>query len=120
MSDLINDISQATRGLSIQQRLDTVLAQLGSTRTPLSEGEAVAAPVSPASAGELIEPLSRVNEVMRAYGIEFHINEYDNRTVTQIVDRDSGEVIRQIPAEEVLRIAERLGELQGRLIRLEA
>lgn len=120
MSDLINDISQATRGLSNQQRLDTVLAQLSDTRTPLAEGDAVAGPVTPASAGELVEPLSRINEVMRSYGIEFHVNDYDNRTVTRIVDRDSGDVIRQIPAEEVLRIAERLGELQGRLIHFEA
>lgn len=40
--------------------------------------------------------------------------------VTRIIDRESGEVLRQIPAEEVLEIAERLNELQGRLIDLEA
>jgi len=40
--------------------------------------------------------------------------------VTRIVDRESGEVIRQIPSEEVLRVAERLGEVQGRLLSLEA
>lgn len=120
MSDLIQDISQATKGLSVQQRLDNMLAQLGKAQAPLPEEDATTGPAEEPTAGKLVEPVNRINEVMRAYGIEFHINEYDNRTVTRIVDRESGEVIRQIPSEEVLRIAESLSELQGRLIRLEA
>ncbi|MFC3285194.1 flagellar protein FlaG [Litchfieldella rifensis] len=120
MSDLIHDISQATRGLSVQQRLDSMLAQLGKTTTPLPERDSVTGPAAPPTHGELVEPIARINEVMRPYGVEFHINEYDNRTVTRIIDRESGETIRQIPSEEVLRIAESLDELHGRLIRLEA
>jgi len=34
----------------------------------------------------------------------------------RIVDRDSGEVICQVPAVEMLRVTERLEELTGRLI----
>ncbi|HSH47240.1 MAG TPA: flagellar protein FlaG [Halomonas sp.] len=80
----------------------------------------------PADAGEraddigreaLVEPMQRINEAMRPFGVEFEQSEEGTRIITRIVDRDSGEVIRQIPAEEVLRVADRLGELQGRLIR---
>ncbi|GGX78162.1 hypothetical protein GCM10007160_01740 [Litchfieldella qijiaojingensis] len=120
MSDLINDISQATKGLSVQQRLDSALAQLGKAQVPLPESDAVTGPAETPTTGELVEPLIRINEAMRPYGVEFLVNEYDNRTVTRIIDRESGEVIRQIPAEEVLRIAESLSALQGRLIHLEA
>ncbi|WP_052383838.1 flagellar protein FlaG [Litchfieldella xinjiangensis] len=121
MSELIYDISQATRGLSTQQRLDSMLAQLGSTQRPLPESDAEKPPAAQAiTQSELSEPVARINEVMRNYGVEFHINEFDQRTITRIIDRESGEIIRQIPGEEVLRIAENLGELQGRLIRLEA
>ncbi len=70
--------------------------------------------------GELVEPLQRINEVMRNYGVQFELGEFESRVVTRIVDRESGDVIRQIPAEEVLRVAERLGEVQGRLVNLEA
>lgn len=73
----------------------------------------------PPGAGELIAPLQRINEVMRSYGLEFTLNEHPSRVVTRIVDRASGDVIRQIPSEEVLQIAKRLDELQGRLINLE-
>ncbi|GHA84352.1 hypothetical protein GCM10007159_01750 [Modicisalibacter luteus] len=69
---------------------------------------------------ELLEPVQRINEVMRSYGVEFKLQEFSQgqRIVTQIVDRDSGEMIRQIPSEEVLRIAESLEQMQGRLIQL--
>ncbi|RTR04407.1 flagellar protein FlaG [Halomonas nitroreducens] len=70
--------------------------------------------------GELVAPVQRINQVMRSYGVEFELHEGTSRLVTRLVDRDTGELIRQIPAEEVLRIAERLDELQGKLIQLEA
>lgn len=70
--------------------------------------------------GELVAPVQRINEVMRPYGVEFELDEGTSRLVTRLVDRESGELIRQIPAEEVLRIAERLEEFQGKLIRLKA
>lgn len=104
--------------LSPRQRLETALGQL-----PPAGSAAVAGAVDNADGiggDTLVEPVRRINEVMRPFGVEFELSETRSRTITRIVDRDSGEVIRQIPAEEVLRIVERLEELQGRLIRLEA
>ncbi|NOG32326.1 flagellar protein FlaG [Halomonas sp. TBZ9] len=71
-------------------------------------------------AAELAEPVERINAVMNQRGLEFEINDENSRVITRVVDRESGEVIRQIPAEEVLRLAERLGELQGGLISVQA
>lgn len=70
--------------------------------------------------GELVEPIQRINEALRHYDVEFHLQEFGSRVVTRIVDRQSGDVIRQIPSEEVLRIAESLEQLQGRLIQDQA
>lgn len=64
--------------------------------------------------------MQRINEVLGSYGVEFHLKEPGPRVVTEIVDRESGEVIRQIPSEEVLRIAERLEQLRGALLREQA
>lgn len=99
--------------LSPRQRVETLLAHLPTAGGQLAEAE-------PPAEGDLVEPLQRVNEVMRQHGIEFELADTGNRTITRIVDRDSGELIRQIPAEEVLAIAERLDEMRGRLISLEA
>lgn len=64
--------------------------------------------------------MQRINEVLGNYGMEFHLSEPGPRVVTEIVDRESGEVIRQIPSEEVLRIAESLEQLRGVLLREQA
>ncbi|MGS2742048.1 flagellar protein FlaG [Halomonas sp. LS-001] len=71
------------------------------------------------STADLAEPIERINTVMSQRGLEFEIRQESERVVTRVIDRESGDVIRQIPAEEVLRLAERLDELQqGGLISL--
>lgn len=68
----------------------------------------------------LTAPIKQINEAFRPRGLEFVLSEQSGRVITKVIDRETGDVIRQIPAEEVLLVAERLGELQGRIISLEA
>lgn len=66
------------------------------------------------SRSDLEAPLQRVNEVMSGYGVQFEMSDPPGgRLVTKLVDQESGELIRQVPAEEVLRMAERLGDLMA-------
>lgn len=65
---------------------------------------------------ELRESASRINEVMRTYGLEFTVSDTGSRIITRIIDRESGEIIRQIPEEAVLRAAERLDDMVGVLL----
>ncbi|SDG08614.1 flagellar protein FlaG [Onishia taeanensis] len=111
--------------LTARQRIDSALAQLSPADESAVDGRAAptassSAAIGSPGAGELVAPIQRINEVMRSYGIEFSLDEHPSRVVTRIVDRVSGDVIRQIPSEEVLRIAEQLDEMQGRLISFEA
>ncbi|HEY0973293.1 MAG TPA: flagellar protein FlaG [Solimonas sp.] len=46
--------------------------------------------------------------------LDFRIDEDSQRLVVSVVDRGSGEVLRQIPSEEALRIARHLQGLQER------
>jgi flagellar protein FlaG len=98
----------------MERVLETALPAAGGVLAQAESGQV------PPSRGELVEPIQRINEVMRHYGVQFELGESESQVVTRIVDRESGEVIRQIPSEEVLRVAERLGEVQGRLLSLEA
>ncbi|RUR31052.1 flagellar protein FlaG [Vreelandella andesensis] len=68
----------------------------------------------------LAEPIQRINETFRPRGLEFALSEQSGRVITKVIDRETGDVIRQIPAEEVLLVAERLEELQGQIISLKA
>lgn len=104
--------TSARQDVTARQRLEGVLEKLPAPGTQRSS-EAQDRPINPA---ELVEPIQRINDVMRQHGLEFDLSDERTRVVTRVVDSQSGEVIRQIPAEEVLRIAERLGEMQGNLL----
>lgn len=110
-------LSSTLTNLNPSQRLESTLAQLATTNTPPKNIDNDERGIS---AGELIEPLQRINEVMRPRGLEFELSEETSRVITRVVDRESGKIIRQIPTEEVLKIAERLEEMQGQIISLEA
>lgn len=65
---------------------------------------------------ELVEPIQRINDIMRPRGLEFDISEQSARIITRVIDKDTGDIIRQIPAKEVLLLAEQLEEMSGKLL----
>jgi len=68
--------------------------------------------------GEGSRPLEQaVQEVQefvqsQARNLAFDIDDGTNRSIVTVSDTESGEVIRQIPSDEVLRLAERIQTLQ--------
>lgn len=52
--------------------------------------------------------------------INFRVDDDSGRVVVNVTERDSGEVIRQIPSEEALRLAENLAEIRSLLFTAEA
>jgi len=51
-----------------------------------------------------------------AYSVRFEQNESDGQMIVRLVDVNSGEVIRQIPPEELLGLAEKIQGLRGNLV----
>jgi len=45
--------------------------------------------------------------------VEFEIDSETHRIITKVVNKGTGEVIRQIPTEEVIRMADTMARLQG-------
>ena len=41
--------------------------------------------------------------------LEFRVDQDSGRTIVTVKDKSTGEVVRQIPSEEVLRLAQNLG-----------
>lgn len=113
--------TSALHDVTPRQRLEGALEKLPAPGTELSQKEqSLKEQDQPITSGELVDPIQRINDVMRPHGVEFDLSDERVRVVTRVVDSESGEVIRQIPAEEVLRIAERLGERQGNLVSSQA
>ena len=51
-----------------------------------------------------------------AVGVRFEFDNTAEKMITKVVDAASGELIRQIPTKEVLRMTESLDKLQGLLV----
>lgn len=50
------------------------------------------------------------------YSVRFEVDDTVGDLVVKIVDRESDEVIRQVPAEEVMELRESLDDLRGNLV----
>ena len=99
--------AEATAG----QNLDQVQQQREQTgRLP---------PLDPKMLEKAVKDLSRgVQNLQRS--LQFSIDESSGRTVIKVVDKNTQEVIRQIPEEQVLELAARLDKNAGVLLKDEA
>jgi len=63
------------------------------------------------------EAVGRLNDQMASRGrhLRFSVDEEINRTVITIKNRQTGEVVRQIPSEEVVKLAHSIEDLKGLL-----
>ncbi len=52
--------------------------------------------------------------------LDFSVDDSSGKTIVCVTDRESGELIRQIPSEEMLAIAQSLDKMQGLLLRQKA
>jgi flagellar protein FlaG len=68
------------------------------------------------------QALSTINATLKTLqqGVEFTIDEKSRRTVVKVIDQETKQVLRQMPSQEMLDIANALDRLQGLLIRQEA
>ena len=80
-----------------------------SDRTNLIAHVQVQTPEQTAARRELVQAVKAVNHV-EPFGsgkeLTYSIDRHTKRIVTKLVDKTSGEVLNQIPAEYVLRLAE--------------
>ena len=79
-------------------------------------------PVSPPTRDQVAQAAARIKEVLRGTTsrLEFEIDpdlNTMNKVVIKILNGESGEVIRQIPAQELLDLAKHLDDSKGLLVR---
>ena len=72
----------------------------------------------PASAKEVAKAVEEMQQRLDALGntkLNFRVVEKPNEVVVQVTDRTSGELVRQFPSEEALKLRVKLQELTGLL-----
>ncbi len=72
----------------------------------------------PAESIDVKQAVSRLNSYVQTLrrDLQFRVDEASNRVVVTVVDSESGEVIRQIPSEEMVAVAQSLEMAQGMLV----
>ncbi|HAL37229.1 MAG TPA: hypothetical protein DCP03_03580 [Polaromonas sp.] len=62
--------------------------------------------------------LAEINQTLKitSIGLQFEFTKEAGKMIAKVADIESGDVIRQIPSEEVVRILKALGKLQGLLL----
>lgn len=80
--------------------------------------EAVARAAPERGHGQAQGALAEINESLRmsSIGVQFEFDKEADTMIVKVVDVESGELIRQMPSEEVVRISRALGKLQGLLL----
>jgi flagellar protein FlaG len=64
---------------------------------------------------KLEEVVARLNEQMEANGrkLGFSVDDRLNKQIVRVVNKETGEVVRQIPNEVVIRVANSIEDLKG-------
>ena len=118
---MANEISSiaSIRGLSGAATNSRQVATTDVASLPGNGGQALpvngkAQPQQAANTAEVRQAVSRINEIVQSKqrDLSFNMDEGSGKYVIRIVDTESGELIRQIPTEEVLAIATQLREFQ--------
>ncbi len=74
---------------------------------------------SSADMTDLVERFrSQVQSIQR--DLNFSVDDSTGDVVVQVIDGDSGKVVRQIPSEEILRLTERLDEMRSLMFEAKA
>ena len=70
----------------------------------------------------LEDVVKEVNDFIKPINnsLQFSIDDDTGTTVVKVIDRDTDEVIKQIPSEEMLALAKAIGQLKGLLVKQQA
>jgi len=106
---------QSQAAESIEHKSEKSTIQENKKISNISENERISLPVSEKF---VIEAIERANKAIEGARTEFRfsIHEETHEISVKVLDKDSGEVIREIPPEKVLDMVARMWEMAGIIV----
>jgi len=102
----VESVEKGTKGESLQERDKAAnLEAIDSNKELLSVDELTKV------AQQLQDFVSGMNK-----SLEFSVHEESGRNVIKVIDKDSGDLVKQYPSEEVLDIVSKLAKATGTLV----
>ncbi len=110
--------AQPVRGQSLGERASVPGNETAATREPLPNERSLPLKEEEERGQSFEQVLEEANQEFENlnYAIRFQIDDQSSEVVVKVVDKDSGEVIKQIPPEELVRMRERFDEIAGHLV----
>ncbi|CAG9168605.1 flagellar protein FlaG [Cupriavidus respiraculi] len=93
-------------------------APVSASGAPVGAQAAAGKPADEQPPAELAGQVAELNDLLKGtwVSLRIDIDKESRHVVTTVVDRDTGDVIRQIPSEEFLRVSRAMNKLQGLLV----
>jgi len=110
--------SQATQAQGQPEGPRGVVKQ-GDTDTAVNKASTEQQAVTAESLEEAVSSIKDFVQTIRR-DLNFDLDDSSGKMVVKVTDRASGEVVRQIPTEEALRLAENLEEARSLLFKAQA
>lgn len=115
-----NTVSMPPAQVAAHPATSQAPAPAGAAKLP-GEPQRAADPAAPSfsrdsdSSSDTTGAVQELVDVLKttSIGLRFEIDDKTHRVITKVIDKDTGEVIRQMPNEEVLRVARAIDKLQG-------
>jgi len=117
---LLSDQALAVRGYTAQVRAPQALAELARTDSRVDAMDLPAPDLSPVSlsresAQALVKQISQQLEDS-GRSLALSVDEVAGDIVTRVLNPNTGELVRSIPSEEMLRISRNLMSIEGLLV----
>jgi len=111
------DVSTVSTSAQIERQVATHVEQ-DATGGYNGNDEAQAAAAAQQNAQRIESAVKRANNTMRMTktSCQFQYHEETNRVSIKVIDKDTEEVIREIPSEEALELIQRMWEMAGILV----
>lgn len=116
------DIRTSTIPHVVTKQSGEVVASAALPTHEKKKQEAVA-PISSLEKGELLakeveKAIEKTNQMLseRSTGLEFSLDEDSGRTIVKLIDKETAEILRQYPTEEMISISKAIDKFQGALV----
>lgn len=98
------------------------VAAAPSASPPPVQGASAQPPQPAPSAADVESAVRELQQAAEASGanLQFSVDKEINKTIVKVVDSSTGDLIRQIPSEELVTIARNLDKVQGLLLNQKA
>jgi flagellar protein FlaG len=92
-----------------------------SQATTATAGNTSAPPRPPQGSGEpdtsntmrLIEEVQQNLDIVHRVGLQFSVHQASGRLQVKVIDKETGELVREIPPDEILNLAVKLDDMMG-------